>query len=144
MSWPAPVGGAADPPGVRGGGGGGPAAPGGPGGPRRGGGAGRGGRRKGGPARLEVAGGDQFGGAVRPERRREEEALRVAAAELLQDAHLLGGFYAFGDNGEAKRLCHVDDRGDDRLVAGVGPEALHEAPVDLDAVERHPVEVREG
>jgi hypothetical protein len=48
-----------------------------------------------------------------------------------------------GEHFDADRLAEVDDRGDDRAVAGVGEEACDEGPVDLDDVRPQLLQVAE-
>ena len=49
----------------------------------------------------------------------------------------------FGDDGEVQRLGEADDRAHDRLALGVPAETVDERAVDLQRVDREPLEVGE-
>ena len=60
-----------------------------------------------------------------------------------QQRQLFGGFHAFGHQFQPEAVAHGDDGADDfRVVAVVGGVA-HETLVDLQAVHRQALEVRE-
>src|SRR5947209_13784026 len=80
---------------------------------------------------------------VRREGLREEMALRRRTAEHLQDAELLFVLDAFGDDVQAEIGAEVDQRGDDHAAVDAGLQLAHERAVDLDALDRQPLEVRE-
>src|SRR3569833_1286816 len=66
----------------------------------------------------------------------EQEALRLLAPVAAQELELRLGLDAFGDAAQAQRVGQRDDRVRDCLVVGVLLQAVHEASVDLDALDR--------
>src|SRR4051812_3108212 len=76
-------------------------------------------------------------------RRREEEALRLVAAERDQLDELRLVLDSLGDDSQAERVRHADHGRDDRVVAGVAAEAVDERPVDLHGVDGEALQVRE-
>ena len=75
------------------------------------------------------------------QRLRDQVALRFLAALALQELELRRGLDALGDHAQAERVRQRDDRLRDRLVVPVLLEAVDEALVDLDALDRQPREV---
>src|SRR3546814_7696052 len=71
-------------------------------------------------------------------------ALREVAAAFAQDVVLAFLFHAFGDDGDAKRVGHGDDRGGEGQVVRVAQDVGDEAAVDLDAVDRHAAQVAQA
>src|SRR3546814_4233110 len=61
-----------------------------------------------------------------------------------QDVVLAFLFHAFGDDGDAKRVGHGDDRGGEGQVVRVAQDVGDEAAVDLDAVDRHAAQVAQA
>src|SRR5829696_1982589 len=73
----------------------------------------------------------------------EEVALTAVAAHRAEARQLQWRLQALGDDGDAERVPEVDDRLDDRRVLGVEAEPGDEAAIDLDRLDREPLEVRE-
>ena len=67
----------------------------------------------------------------------------MVAAHLAEARQLQRRLQALGDDGDAERVAEVDDGLDDRRVLGVEAEAGDEPTVDLDRLDREPLEVRE-
>src|SRR5205823_1476867 len=76
-------------------------------------------------------------------RRAPVVALRTRAAHRLEGPDLGLVLHALGEHVEAERTRQADDRGHDRVVLGVGAEPVDEGPVDLQQVDRQPLEARE-
>src|SRR5213079_1799661 len=74
----------------------------------------------------------------------EEEALRLLAAERAQERGLRVELDAFGDDGEAEGVRHVDDRAHDRRVGLVLQDIGDEGTVDLERSKREAREVRQA
>src|SRR5439155_1753172 len=74
---------------------------------------------------------------------REEEALRLAAAEPQQLRHLRFGFHALRDDVRAQRLRERHDALDDRRLRTPARQARDERLVDLQRVHREPMEITE-
>jgi hypothetical protein len=66
----------------------------------------------------------------------EQEALDALAVEQPQGEQLILGLDALGGDRAPERPGQADQRGDDGLVTCVAGQVAHEAPVDLDRVER--------
>ena len=75
----------------------------------------------------------QLGEILRGDGRAEVEALHLVAEPIAQERLLLRRLDAFGDDREAQRLAHRDDRLGDRLVLGVVRHLADERAVDLQA-----------
>src|SRR5882724_10522508 len=84
---------------------------------------------------------DQRG--ILSDRRRlaEEIALDRVAALIRQEAELLLGFHAFGDNRHFETVAKADDRANDRRRLRIAPQIHDESPVDLDLVERERLKI---
>src|ERR1700733_7879052 len=67
---------------------------------------------------------------------RDQEALSVITAELLENVQLGFGLHAFGRNRTAQILGHADDCRNDGAAAVLFVDAANEAAVDLDRTER--------
>src|SRR3954454_9011601 len=80
--------------------------------------------------------GDQRAEFVRRHRPREEEALRLLAAERAQERGLRVELDALGNLVEAERVRHVDDGADDGGVVLVVHDVCDERAVDLERGER--------
>ena len=86
-----------------------------------------------------VLGLDQLGGA----RAAEQVALATVAADLAQARQLQRGLDALGDHRQAEGVAELDDGLDDRRVLGVDAQAVDERAVDLDRLDREPLQVGE-
>ena len=73
----------------------------------------------------------------------EEVALAAIAAHRPQPRQLQRRLQPLGDDGDAEGVAEVDDGLDDRRVLGVEAEPGDEATVDLDRLDREPLEVRQ-
>src|SRR5689334_10900836 len=73
----------------------------------------------------------------------EEEALHLVAAGKPQQDALMLGFDALDEHRQAKRTAERHHRLDDHAAIGGAAERGHEALVDLDLVERKPLQVAE-
>ena len=73
----------------------------------------------------------------------EQVAERLVALELAQNRELCLRLDALGDDGQPEGVGEVDDGGHDRRRRPVGRQPGHERPVDLQDVERQPLEVGE-
>ena len=83
----------------------------------------------------EVVGGevaDHLGG----QRVAEQVALREVAAERAQRLELRRRLEPFGDRGQLERVREADDRLDDARVLRLAAEAVDEAAVDLQRLDR--------
>src|SRR5438552_8664904 len=78
------------------------------------------------------------------ERARDQITLRFLAAVSLQELVLRHGLDALGDYAQTNAVRQRDDRQRDRLVAAVLLEAVHEALVDIDALDRQPGQIRQA
>src|SRR5215467_5140894 len=76
-------------------------------------------------------------------RPREEEALALVAAQVLQLETLLVGLDAFRRHVHVEALGHGDHRAHDGAVAALVAEPLHEGAVDLERVHREALEIAE-
>src|SRR5215472_10050568 len=76
-------------------------------------------------------------------RPREEEALALVAAQVLQLETLLVGLDAFRGHVHVEALGHGDHRAHDGAVAALVAEPLHEGAVDLERVYREALEIAE-
>src|SRR3954466_8484900 len=84
-----------------------------------------------------------IGGAAADQRRvlsdrpglAEQIALHPIATFLRQEAELLGGFDALGDNRHFEAVAEIDDGADDRRRLRILAKIDHEGAVDLDLVE---------
>src|SRR3954469_19712271 len=99
------------------------------------GGSGRAHDRPSGEERLEVLG---------RHRRGEQVALGAVAAEPAERVELAGGLDALGDRLEPQAARDVDDRADDRRVVLLLAQPVDERAVDLDRVDRHALQARQG
>src|SRR5262249_61588040 len=68
--------------------------------------------------------------------------LRILAAELIELDRIRVGFGAFGYDFHAEVVCERDERTQDHRTRPLAVRA-HEGSVDLDAVERKPLQVGE-
>src|ERR1700737_4569297 len=84
-------------------------------------------------------------GCVLADRRRlaEQIALHRVAAFLGEEAELLLGLNALGDNRHFEAVAEIDDGADDRRGLRIAAEIHHEGAVDLDLVERESLQVAE-
>src|SRR5262245_6894058 len=73
----------------------------------------------------------------------EQVALGPITAEALQPHLLLDGLNAFGDRRQPERAPEADDGVDDGLVLRVLAKPGDEAAVDLEEVDREPLQVGE-
>lgn len=73
----------------------------------------------------------------------EQEALQLIAADLAQYLRLMAGFYTFGHHAQTKLMPKIDDRLDDGKISGRVEHVSHERAVDLQTVERNPVQIAE-
>ena len=86
--------------------------------------------------------GPQSGREVRAGQRRiEQKALAEIATELTQQARLLGGFDALGDHGYIECVGEIDDGRHDLALPFATADRSDEGLVDLDFVDRKPVQV---
>src|ERR1700712_758071 len=65
----------------------------------------------------------------------DEIALHRVAALFRQEAELLLGLDALGDDRHFEAMAEVDDGANDRRRLRIAPEIHHKGPVDLDLVE---------
>ncbi len=77
------------------------------------------------------------------QRLRHEEALAEIAAELAQGRQVLLALDAFGDHRETEVVREIDGRADDHQIVVVVDHVNHEGLVDLELVQRQPLQVRE-
>src|SRR3546814_14633537 len=70
--------------------------------------------------------------------------LREVAAAFAQDVVLAFLLHALGDDGDAQRVGHGDDRGGQGQVVRVAQHVGDEAAVDLDAVDGYPAQVAQA
>ena len=70
-------------------------------------------------------------------------ALHLVAAEAAQALELALGLDALGDHAQAQAVAEIDDRAHDHLVVQVVLEVLHERLVDLEPLDRQPLDVGE-
>src|SRR5262249_32751683 len=98
--------------------------------------------RRGRPRRSDV-GGEDLRELVAGDGLAPQVALGQVAPEADQLPLLRLGLDAFGDGLHAHRVGEADHALDDRGVLLVGPEAVHEAAIDLDRVDGHALEVDE-
>src|SRR6185295_13580231 len=73
----------------------------------------------------------------------DEEALDQGTVELAQLAQLLESLHPFGDRLDADRRGQAYDRSYDLAVDSLFAEAPDEGPVDLDVVDREPLQIAE-
>ncbi len=73
----------------------------------------------------------------------DREPLRDVAAKSAQMSPLRARLDSLGDDERIERVGEVDGSADDGIAARVVREVRDEAPVELDLLERQPVEVRE-
>src|SRR5258707_9307018 len=80
---------------------------------------------------------------VLPNRRgfADEIALHRVAAHLREEAELLLGFHALGDNRHSKAVAKTDHCANDRRRLRIAPEIDDESAVDLDLVERKRLQI---
>src|SRR5437764_2578066 len=74
----------------------------------------------------------------------EQEALGEQAAESLQLGELLRGLDAFRHGPQAKALAHSNDAAGKRGRGAVRSQAVDEAAIDLDRVDREMLQVAVG
>ena len=75
---------------------------------------------------------------------RGQVSLTSSASRRSELGELLGLLDALGDGLQAQRLRHLDDRTDERRVLGIeGGDPVHERLVDLQDVDREPLQVAE-
>src|SRR3546814_459978 len=81
-----------------------------------------------------------------PHRHRVAEpvTLREVAAAFTQDVVLAFLLHALGDDGDAQRVGHRDDRGGQGQVVRVAQHVGDEAAVDLHSVDRYPAQVAQA
>ena len=72
----------------------------------------------------------------------EQVALRELATERAELGELLRRLDSLGDRAQAERVGEAHDRGADRGVLGLAPEPVDERPVDLQRLDREPLQVR--
>src|ERR1700692_1434923 len=65
-----------------------------------------------------------------------EIALHCIAALVGEEAELLLGFHALGDDRHLEAVAKADDRPDDRRRLRIAPEIHDKGAIDLDLVER--------
>jgi len=70
----------------------------------------------------------------------DQVALRVAAAARGEPGELVGVFHALAERLEAEVAAEADHCFGDRRVALAGEDFAHERAVDLDDVDRQPLE----
>ena len=87
------------------------------------------------PPPRAASGGEQGSDHLRPLRPPEQKALRLVAAEAAKRLKLALALHALGDDGLVQLAGQGDDRGHDRLVAGILAQIADEGAVDLDHVE---------
>src|SRR5437763_6765709 len=103
------------------------------------------GRRNGGSGRTpgDYPGPEEVSNVGRRQRPGVVVALGLAAAQPAQHGRLQRRFDAFGDHAHAQGVSQPDHGRDDRGVVGVVAEAGHERLVDLEDVDREPLQVAE-
>src|SRR3954465_14450232 len=72
------------------------------------------------------------------------EALRDVTAQILQSGHVPGPFYPFRTNGQPEVGPEVDGAPDEYRVVVVAGHVEDERPIDLQLVDRQPLEVGHG
>src|SRR5262249_49489648 len=88
--------------------------------------------------------GQQARQRLRRQRPCQQVPLPAVAAELLKLPKLLVALDPLGRNAQLQALRQRDDRPDDRGVTAAGPDLADERAVDLDRVDREPIEVAQG
>src|SRR4030088_940132 len=91
--------------------------------------------------RSAARNGEPGGHRLRGHRTREVVALEHVTTELAQPVALPLGFDAFGDHGHPERPGHLDYGTDDLLVDAALVEAVYEGAIELDRVQRQPLEI---
>ena len=82
--------------------------------------------------------------SARRDRAGEDVSLRRVDVQVREAARPGVGLDSFGGGGDPQRVRHRDDRGDERLLGGVGPvEIVHERLVDLHFVDLERAQIRE-
>ena len=74
----------------------------------------------------------------------EKVALPHLAVPVLEECQLVFGLDAFREHLHPQRMCHVDDRGNDRAFVGLAGDTPHEALVHLEFVDRQAAEIGQG
>jgi hypothetical protein len=80
--------------------------------------------------------GHQLGQLSGRQRTREQEPLDALAFEHSQGQQLILGLHTLGRHLAPERAGEPDQRGHDRLIAGILGETGDEAAIDLDRIER--------
>ena len=94
--------------------------------------------------RISLTLGGQSGGGFGVERRREEEALAVAAAELAKQGELGLGLDMLGDAGQAERGAELEHALEQSAAADRVGDRGDQAAVELDPVELHLAKIGDG
>ena len=74
----------------------------------------------------------------------EVVALGVVAAQQIEVVGDVGGFDAFGEDGDLEAFGHLDDGADDGAGVGVGGEVADEGLVDLELFDGEAAQVGEA
>lgn len=77
------------------------------------------------------------------ERSAEQETLKALAPEPLQHRELLVGFDSFSDHFDVESASHRYDRSDDCGTTRLVSQIADEGSIDLDAIDRERVKIRE-
>src|SRR5436309_15828111 len=88
--------------------------------------------------------GEQCPGRFGFERFREQEPLSELASEGDEALALRRGLDSLRDPNEAEVLRQVNDRAHDLQISAARTDAVHEGPVDLDALQCDPRQIAQG
>src|SRR5207247_2694843 len=88
--------------------------------------------------------GEQCPGRFGLERFREQEPLPQLASDGDEALALRRGFDSLRDHDEAEVLREVDDRAHDLQISAARTHAVHEGPVDLDALQGEARQIAQG